>query len=100
MFDFPLGKHWLGPTNYYWRDNQCKNLSSPSEEADLGKCKQQCEKTVGCNAIAFKDPFSDNPCMLKDCDFPVPAPMGRPVCDDEECGGYYRATGTNPNKHL
>jgi len=43
------------------------------------------------NAIAFKDPFSDNPCMLKDCDFPVPAPMGSPVCD-EECGGYYRAT--------
>ena len=100
MFYMPLGEYWLGPTRYTWADNQCGTLQfdNGTEESlrdDVGACKETCEQTESCNAIAVKDANLQIYCDLRSCPIPIPAPAGQPWGDVKGCGGYYRATGTN-----
>ena len=101
MFDMPLEKHWLGPTIHTWGDNQCEKLGNVSRD-NVGACKKICEETESCNAIAVRYEIVQISCVLRSCPIPIPAPVGGPSwgnvkdCEDNrDCGGYYRATGTN-----
>ena len=93
----PLGKHWLGPTIYTWGEDQCKNLRTYYRE-NLGACKETCKITGSCNAIEVKETNLQVVCDLKDCRFPVPAPIYLPA--DKLLKGYCRATGKKSSRHL
>ena len=107
MFDIPLGMLWLGPTRYLWSEKLCGSLQNNSQKS-LEDCKLACENLESCNAIEYKKPENreNQPCYLKNCTFPVPAPCGEKyacTCQpDEDCNwvdnelklrGYYQATG-------
>ena len=99
MFDMPLEKDWLGPTIYTWGKDQCDKIRSFYRD-NLGDCKKTCEDWESCNAIIVKDFNQEIECELISCPVPIPAPDGDICGADNGCGGHYRATGTNANRHV
>ncbi|CAL4066482.1 unnamed protein product, partial [Meganyctiphanes norvegica] len=61
-----------GPFVNTWTDDQCNIVGFPLK-GSLSECQSYCLATSGCNAFNFA-PVS--PCVLRDCQDPVPTPKG------------------------
>ena len=79
---------YYGPTSKIWKDSDCNVLKNIN--ANLNKCKTECDNTPGCTAFNYSD--KDQACILRAC-----ADGTEPTWDHQSYQGYSKYKTSDQN---
>ena len=79
---------YYGPTSKIWKDSDCNVLKNIN--ANLNKCKTECDNTPGCTAFNYSD--KEQACILRAC-----ADGTEPTWDHQSYQGYSKYKTSDQN---